>query len=216
MFGTFGTLRAVKHLKRLSEAHPWLVEASVRLEAAFNNPDLQPVNGFIEFLQTRASEGTCQTVANQLADNLVIAAESKHPGIQLREQILQLLEAYSPLRVLFTRPEDSADYDGLHHRFAELLELEFAHFIDEERSLEEIHQEMFSKMMRMSFDILVTLKCLEVFEARSLEPEMDHLLARSAKHQAASLKLSLGASDQAELETVKAEDLSTQAYFLAT
>ena len=209
MSGAFGTLRAVKRIKRLSEDHPWLGEASVRLDAAFNNPDLQSLNLFIEYLQTRANDDVRSTVADQHAHHLENYARADDTGAELRDAVVQLVESYAPMLVLFTEAAKEDRFDGMYEHVNKLLPLYFQPFHDPEKTLPEILRGMHTTMERYGFDYLLKFKFKEAFDAQDDFDGMQQLLINACRYHSVAMQQTLGLKGDAEVS--RASDINREA-----
>lgn len=213
MLGAFGSLRAVKRINRLSEEHPWLGNASVRLDAAFNNPDLQPTNLFIEYLQTKASDTVRNTIAEQHANHLEAYATANDTAAALREAIVQLVESYAPLMVLFTKVTHKNNFQGMFENAKKLLPLYFKQFDDPDRIDSEILCEMSTKMQRHGFDFLLTFKFKEAFDGQDDPDAMEQLLISACRHHSVVMQQMLGQATEADVSRQRDISHETQQNF---
>ncbi len=216
MLGAFRSLHAVRRIKCLSVKHPWLGTASVRLDAAFNNPELRSINLFITYLQTRANNSIRNTIADQHACYLESYASADDTATALCEAIVQLVEAYAPLMVLFTKATQGRDYQGMFEHAEKLVPLYFKQFHDPERMNAEILSEMRTRMQRFSFDFLLTYKFKEVFDGHDDPDTMQQLLNSSCHHHCIAMLQHLGQATEADVTRQRKIKSETQQHFFET
>jgi len=171
MFGAFGALHGIKALNKNSGQYPWLKNMEKQMNALFNNRAFMGTNALSKHLQLKAKRKMRNKVSKQIADKLITMATSGESQVSAREWFLRLLEQYAPLKIMFTHISDYNDQeeiDGVFEHFDTVLPVSFRHYLDDERTTDEILNEMHAKMMRLEFDLAFAKYTVEILSDKDL------------------------------------------------